>query len=213
MPRPNRRANKKKRKQLESAARGNADAGDAQNILGEPGTSADGADSSVSTSATDPIEIGVRGALLTSRRYLRSDARIAAQLISSGVVSPEVAENLMRKAFDLAGTAAETKKTRSFVSLMRLIGTWPKLEIEHRRAIGAIVPVASGYGMGAPPVPPRRDDTPAESPGAKTADAAPPVAFLEAATAEQLVETARILQRLGIFDDMQPEPVADDGTV
>ena len=80
-------------------------------------------------------EGGVRGHLITSRRYLRSDARIAADLMTSGVVPREVAESLMKSAYVMANQEFKEGRPRNFVALMRLITLWPRLEIEQRKAV------------------------------------------------------------------------------
>lgn len=199
MPKLNRRANKAhRRKQEEIQARQHVDA--AQVLAKQQGDQ----DATGPDEAGDPDDDGsgrgVRGALLTSSRYLRSDARLAAKLMSAGVVDEEIAAGLMRQSYFLANEAFNQRRTRAFCSLMRLISEWPRLEIAHRKASGGFVPPSVLYApasnAAAQPHPPARDDQPA---------AEQPVAFLEAASSDQLMQTARILQELGIFESLDRE--------
>lgn len=63
---------------------------------------------------------GEGGGIFTDPKKVRSDAQMVAHMLSCGVIEQEQAEGLLRTAFILAADAAREKKTREFVSLMKI---------------------------------------------------------------------------------------------
>lgn len=80
------------------------------------------------------------GSFFNDPHHLRADARLASALISLGVISPERAKSLLRKAVELAEDCAEAKNSRAFCSLMRTVTDIVKLE-QTERQIQAARPV------------------------------------------------------------------------
>lgn len=68
--------------------------------------------------------------LLTIPGQVRSDARLAARMISLGVVSTEQTESLLRIAFRLAAEAGTEHDTRKYAACMKVILAAAKLELE-----------------------------------------------------------------------------------
>ena len=71
---------------------------------------------------------GVTGSLLASRRFLKSDARMAARLISLGVIEEDQCKAILRKCFTMA---AKTEKPREYSSLMATATAAARLELDH----------------------------------------------------------------------------------
>lgn len=145
-------------------------------------------------------ETGVRGHLITSKRYLRSDARIAAELLSSGVVSKEVAEALMRSAYVLASKSSQEGNARNFVALMRLITLWPKLEIDHRAAVRKFGHPVAAAQVNVSVAPPTQD--PAAAPVAAQPEQARQTAYLDP---ESLAKILSQMDQQGISPDASIE--------
>lgn len=75
-----------------------------------------------------PEPVGGGGALFTREDNLRSDARLAARMISLGVVSVERAEQLLRDGFRLARISAKKQDARSWAACMKIPLELAKLE-------------------------------------------------------------------------------------
>ena len=70
---------------------------------------------------------GDRGELMGSDRHRRSDARMAARLISLGVIPEEQAKSLLIKGF---GLAAASTTSRDYASAMQIPLSVARLELE-----------------------------------------------------------------------------------
>lgn len=73
---------------------------------------------------------GGGGALFARQDNHRSDARLAARIISLGVVPEEKAAKILGMAFDLASDAAKKNKAREYAAAMSIPIAAAKLEIE-----------------------------------------------------------------------------------
>ncbi len=76
---------------------------------------------------------GVRGGLLCDPHHQRADARMAARLLSLGVMSDEQAAALLRGAAKLAANAAANGRSRDYAAAMKVLLTAGKLELEHAK--------------------------------------------------------------------------------
>ena len=112
----------------------------------------------------DPVPEGV-GALFQdghkhSRgdiRHLRSDARMAARILSCGVVEPEQMKALMSGMFSMAARemAKETPSVRNITALLRIFEVAAKLEQDERKLLLASeqgTPPEGYTGVGSMPV-------------------------------------------------------------
>lgn len=66
-------------------------------------------------------------------RHLRSDARMAAKLISLGVISLEQSESLLRAGFTLAAGCAKDNNARGYAACMKVVLEAARLEQNERQ--------------------------------------------------------------------------------
>ena len=79
----------------------------------------------------EPQGIGSeRGEVMGSRRHLRSDARLAARLLSLGVIPEEQAAALLKKGF---GLAASSSTPRDYAAAMQVPLSVARLELEKEK--------------------------------------------------------------------------------
>lgn len=77
----------------------------------------------------NPVEdFGGSGGLLGNTRYLRSDCRLVARILSNGVVPEDLAKSLLSQAYRLAAEAAQAGRTRDYRAAMSIILAASKLE-------------------------------------------------------------------------------------
>lgn len=64
--------------------------------------------------------------------HVRSDSRLVARMISLGVVSEEVAKEVLASGFGLAARAIQAGKGRDYAAVMRIMLEAAKLERDHK---------------------------------------------------------------------------------
>jgi len=82
-----------------------------------------------------PEPTGGGGALFTRTDNIRSDAKLAAQMISLGVISLEQAENLLRAGFTLATRSAVNNDARGYSACMKIALEVAKLSQNERHKV------------------------------------------------------------------------------
>lgn len=99
------------------------------------------ADANNDAGGAAPSPEGGGGALFTRPDNLRSDARLAARMISLGVVPEEQAEALLKAGFALAAKMAQREDARSFASLMKIPIELARLEqAERHKMLDKVMP-------------------------------------------------------------------------
>lgn len=76
---------------------------------------------------------GGQGEILCDPHHVRSDARLAARILSLGVVSEEDVAKLLVRGVKLAGRMAAKDKAREFAAVMGVYIAAAKLELETKR--------------------------------------------------------------------------------
>ncbi len=79
------------------------------------------------------LPVGGQGELLCDPHHRRADARMAARLLSLGVMSDEQAAALLRGAAKLAANAATNGRSRDYAAAMKVLLAAAKLELEHAK--------------------------------------------------------------------------------
>lgn len=82
-----------------------------------------------------PNDEGGGGALFERPDNIRSDARLAARMISLGVLPIEKAEGLLRKGFRLAWQSAQSGKAREYAACMKIAIEAAKLAQNERHKV------------------------------------------------------------------------------
>ncbi|MCC7254289.1 hypothetical protein, partial [Hyphomicrobium sp.] len=95
----------------------------------------------------EPEDEGGGGALFTRSDNLRADARLAANMISLGVVSEQQASALLRRGFALASRSARNGDARGYAACMKIAIECAKLEqAERHKAIDKRLPDLHAVG-------------------------------------------------------------------
>jgi len=126
--------------------------------------------------------------LLTTRRYLRSDARLAKSLLTCGVLEEEEAGRLLQLSNALAVNAAANGKVREFARCVGVLQKQVDLEIKHHKAV-----FPRGHYHMIEALQPVQESTDIDG-------QAVPAAFYEPTSPEELGESLRFLSDFGLMD-------------
>ena len=77
------------------------------------------------------VTCGGQGEVVFDPHHARAEARMAARILSLGVISEEQAAQLLRGAARLAANAVNQSRPRDYAAAMKVILAAAKLELEH----------------------------------------------------------------------------------